>query len=216
MSQQHFDSPEDALAHFGVKGMKWGVRKDKITGEERPLTPEERASRNKKIAIGIGVLTVAAGLAYTGYAMNNRGSLPVSSVKNSDVVNAGKKKVEKTLQEPTDIIHLARGKNVGLTFQRKGNTPDFADVFHKLGMNADGLPREFVRKVEDGSGTILARMADPLSRRDFAGRLIQHDIVIPKSMASGIETLDDVRTKIYPKLKDTYDAFYEASLKERF
>ena len=31
MSNQEFDSPEEALRHFGVKGMKWGVRKDRET-----------------------------------------------------------------------------------------------------------------------------------------------------------------------------------------
>lgn len=30
MGQQQFDTPGDALAHFGVKGMKWGQRKARL------------------------------------------------------------------------------------------------------------------------------------------------------------------------------------------
>lgn len=33
MRQQPFASPEEALAHFGVKGMRWGVRKEKSPRE---------------------------------------------------------------------------------------------------------------------------------------------------------------------------------------
>lgn len=54
---------EDYLAHYGVKGMKWGVsrnRTDKSSSSKKAssdLTPEEQASRKarrKKIAIGVG------------------------------------------------------------------------------------------------------------------------------------------------------------------
>lgn len=34
MRQQPFTSPEEALAHFGVKGMRWGVRNDKPPKEK--------------------------------------------------------------------------------------------------------------------------------------------------------------------------------------
>lgn len=32
MTDKPFQSPQEALAHFGVKGMKWGVRKDRDKG----------------------------------------------------------------------------------------------------------------------------------------------------------------------------------------
>ena len=50
-SQQQFASPGEALEHHGVKGMKWGVRKDEQTG-------------SKGVA-GIDPLTAAIGAAYT-------------------------------------------------------------------------------------------------------------------------------------------------------
>lgn len=33
MKKQPFSSPEEALEHYGVKGMRWGVRKDRETGD---------------------------------------------------------------------------------------------------------------------------------------------------------------------------------------
>ncbi len=51
------------LKHYGVLGMKWGVRKDRggaSTSKRSTKTKEERASRNQKI-IKIGA-SVAAGL----------------------------------------------------------------------------------------------------------------------------------------------------------
>lgn len=64
---------DDFLAHYGVRGMKWGVRKTSIESapSKTSLTDEERRARNKKIARNIAVgVTVAAALGVSAYAYN--------------------------------------------------------------------------------------------------------------------------------------------------
>lgn len=46
MSNQYFDTPQEALAHFGVKGMKWGQRKSDYAGASRKTNRE--ASKDAK------------------------------------------------------------------------------------------------------------------------------------------------------------------------
>lgn len=55
------------LRHYGVLGMKWGVRKDRRTSTSKRTTKtkQERASRNEKI-IKVGA-SVAAGLLSGGF-----------------------------------------------------------------------------------------------------------------------------------------------------
>src|SRR4029077_5597830 len=79
------------------------------------------------------------------------------------------------------------------------------------GLNSADANGEFVVKATDGTKKLGAQIKDPLGRYDFAGRPIHHAFVIPENMAEGINTPDDVRAKIWPKVKDTYDAFYKAS-----
>jgi len=48
---------EEALAHFGVKGMHWGVRRDRTTGgAQRERTPEEQKLHNQKLTTAALVL----------------------------------------------------------------------------------------------------------------------------------------------------------------
>ena len=61
------DAYDDYLAHYGVKGMKWGVRKDRKRSSRQPRTEEQKAKRKqvaKKVAIGVGSAAVVAGGAY--------------------------------------------------------------------------------------------------------------------------------------------------------
>lgn len=52
MRQQPFASPEEALAHFGIKGMRWGIRRKPETGPYsdwgRPFKQEDALSHGVK------------------------------------------------------------------------------------------------------------------------------------------------------------------------
>ena len=37
MSNQTYSTPQDALAHFGVKGMRWGFRKNDVAGVDTAI-----------------------------------------------------------------------------------------------------------------------------------------------------------------------------------
>ena len=68
---------EDLLVHFGVKGMRWGRRKDSSSGGSSDKKP---MSTKKKVAIGAGVAVAAAGAAAVAYMMSGRGKVPVRQV----------------------------------------------------------------------------------------------------------------------------------------
>lgn len=77
-----FESPDDVLEHFGVKGMRWGVRR------KRGSTSSGKKSHLKRnLAIG-GVLAVGAAAA--AVALSSRGSAPVASVARAPFSAAGK------------------------------------------------------------------------------------------------------------------------------
>ena len=81
---------EDFLAHYGIAGMKWGVRnrsddnsRDANTRENtlRDHTPRQGMSRKKKIAIGIGGAVLVTGLAAATFMLAKNGhSVPKQGI----------------------------------------------------------------------------------------------------------------------------------------
>ncbi len=203
MIQQEFDTPSAALAHYGKKGMKWGVRNDRKTKvttksvKNEELDKSAKRAQAKKVAIGVGVLTAAAGGAFVVHKLNQSGHIPLNTIKQTAKEASVVKKI---LEEPTQILHASRGKNKGFQFYKNGGIPDPLSVYEQAFGKDNGLSEQFkwVGK------TIAASFPDPQGRKDFSGRVIPHQIIIPQTMTAGINNLDDVKEKIWPLLQDTY------------
>jgi hypothetical protein len=208
-SGQPFASPGEALAHFGVKGMKWGVRKDRLIADSSSKASSsseaKKAARRrnvKKAAIGVGVLTAVAGGAYVAYRLNQNGNLPISSLKKAKKTSATEKAIKKVLDEPTNILHASRGKTKGFSFFKTGDLAEPYPAYEKA-FGKDSFTDNLFER-HDG-GKIAASFLDPEGRRDQSGRSIPHQVIIPKSMSTGINNMDDVKKHIWPLLKETYD-----------
>jgi hypothetical protein len=68
---------EELLMHFGIRGMKWGVRKQKPSGGS---SSKKGMSTKKKVAIAAGGLAVVAGVAATAYLLKTRGGVKVPKI----------------------------------------------------------------------------------------------------------------------------------------
>ena len=67
-----FIDEDEVLAHHGVKGMRWGVRKQRPSGGAGPSKKRKGLSRNQKLAIA-GALGLAAGVG-TGIYLKKSGN----------------------------------------------------------------------------------------------------------------------------------------------
>lgn len=202
---------ETYLEHYGVKGMKWGIRRDRSGSREKRLTKEQK-TKLKKAAIISGSLLVAAGTVYAGHTLAKNGKLPLSKTSSKSASTVGKKAAEAALVEPTSVVYSSRGKNMGFTILESGGTNKPIEVLERAGLTTGN--EEAFKRLPDGS--IGAHFFDMKGRTDRAGRRIPHSLVIPPVKAEGINTLDDVKKKVWPTLEKTYDDFYEKSLKEGF
>lgn len=191
------DEVDEFLAHFGVKGMRWGHRKSAQSSERQKMTLEEKKAVAKKVAIGTGTLLLAAGVAYATHTLATKGDTKVSDLPDN---TAAKQKAEAVVSDPVTVIHVSRGKNQGFRFYNDGQSPSPLSEYDK-GFADHQESSDYFKKYD---GKIAATFLDPEGRTDRAGRNIPHQVIIPKSMADGINSIDDVVAKIWPIVKEDY------------
>lgn len=84
------DNADDFLAHYGIRGMKWGRRTSR-SGQSAGSNPKTQMSRKKKVAIAVGsTAAVAVGVAFTLHALNKNGKLPSSKVTEQPAFSKGR------------------------------------------------------------------------------------------------------------------------------
>ncbi len=65
---------DDLLKHFGMKGMRWGVRNQKRNASDTP----SRNQKLKKVAIGAGVI---GGATFAGVLLGRKGHISISQAQ---------------------------------------------------------------------------------------------------------------------------------------
>lgn len=104
----------DYLAHYGVKGMKWGVRKKREPTSTNQLTSEElEAKRRRNIKIGMAVmgsvLLVAGGVAM--YKLNGVNTPKFKTINYGTIVDESKlSKTSETIKSGAKIFRTSTTK----------------------------------------------------------------------------------------------------------
>ena len=98
------------------------------------------------------------------------------------------------------LVWATCGRSWGFRFLLDGGYPDPLPIYDRAFAGTEGELTVCRR-----AGTHVAlRFPDPLGRRDEAGRVIPHDIVVPPPLADEVHSLEDGQRLVWPRLADTF------------
>lgn len=83
--------PLNELAHYGVLGMKWGVRKDRNSESYTNVNSTKKLSTGQKVAIGAAATALVIGGAYGVYKLSNTRALDRNIKVGRDLFRQGHK-----------------------------------------------------------------------------------------------------------------------------
>ncbi len=98
------------------------------------------------------------------------------------------------------LVWATRGRSWGFRFLLDGGYSDPLPVYERAFASTEG-ESTVCRRVDT---YVALRFPDPLGRRDAAGRLIPHDIVLLPPLADGVRSVEDAQRLVWPLLADTF------------
>lgn len=103
------------------------------------------------------------------------------------------------------LVWATRGRSWGFRFLLDGGYPDPLAIYDHAFTGTEGQ-QTICRRI----GTHVAlRFPDPLGRRDEAGRVIPHDIVLQPPLADEVHSVADGQRLVWPRLADAYSRVWE-------
>ncbi len=103
------------------------------------------------------------------------------------------------------LIWATRGRSWGFRFLLDGGYRDPLPIYERAFAGTEGEPSVCRR----ADGYVALRFPDPLDRRDAAGRVIPHDIVVFPSLADEVHSLEDGQRLVWPRLADTFNRVWD-------
>lgn len=209
------DLTVDELMHHGVKGMHWGIRKDRSSGGSGESASSDHAKLKKAAKIGGVVLITAAVIAGAVYLSKHPELLQkaVGSEHKAGNVKKGKDFVESLAKEkePTGVINAAGAGHMGDRIHRRGGLSDVFNELQKAGIVNEHGENTMHHGGYRRYGANLEKAAvvfnDPKGRNDAVGRPITHRVVLPKQHAQGVTDFESAKNKAWSLLKDDYQRF---------
>lgn len=206
---------DEFLEHHGIKGMHWGVRQDRSSGNAGEKSPSDHAKLKKTAKIAGGVLVAAAVVAGSVYLAKHPELLQKAVNPKTKAGNAkkGKEFVESLAKEkePTSIINTAGAGVLGDVSHRRGGLGDILPELQKAGLAEGGGVRPVdvgeYRRYGHNKEKVAVHFLDPHGRKDAVGRPIHHQIVLPKQHTEGINSFESARDKAWSLVKDDYQRY---------
>jgi hypothetical protein len=103
------------------------------------------------------------------------------------------------------FVWATRGHSWGFRFLIDGGFTDPLQPYDRAFGGTDGEPA-LCRRVD---ANVALRFYDPLGRRDEAGRVIPHDIVVLPPLANEVRTVEDGQRLIWPRLAGIFSKVWD-------
>lgn len=104
------------------------------------------------------------------------------------------------------LIWATRGRTWGFRFLRDGGFADPLPAYDAAFAGIDAGPSAFHRV----GTTVAVRFPDPSGRKDSAGRLIPHELVIFPPLSDQVDTVGDALEIVWPLVAEEYEMVWDS------